>query len=355
MYWAKSSQSEKLDRLLKEAEPAAKAAKSEDEFDRAMDAMIAKFGDSHFDFLTRREQGFYLFDGFAKGDKAAKMANIGAWFRKDKDGYTVQMVLNGGAAEAAGVRKGDRLLAVDGQPFSPVDAFAGKVGQDVRLELRRPSDGGQASTVTVKVTETPGQDMFLDATRRSGRIIEEGGKKFGYLHLWTMANDKFRQALENFVYNRAANTDAFILDIRDGFGGRPEGFGDPFFRPKVDLEWTVAGGATMKQLFGYQKPLIVIINEGSRSAKDVFSYIMKKTGRGVLVGNRSAGDVLGTTPSPVGDWAYVEIPMVDVKVDGIRLEHNPVQADVKVDQEFDRAGTDLFLKKAVEVAVERTR
>lgn len=356
MYWAKSTQAEKLERLLKEAEPAAKAAKTEDEFDRAMDDMIAKFGDSHFDFLTRREQGFYLFDGFAKGDKAAKMPNIGAWFKKAKDGYTVQMVLNGGAAESAGVRKGDRMSSVDGAPFSPVDAFASKVGKDVRLEFKRTTSSGEKTLAeTVKVTETPGQEMFLEATRKSGKIIEHGGKKFGYIHLWTMANDKFRQALENFVYNRAANTDAFILDIRDGFGGRPEGFGDPFFRPKVDLEWTVGGGGTMKQMFGYQKPLIVIINEGSRSAKDVFSYIMKKTGRGVLVGNRSAGDVLGTSPNAVGDWAYVEIPMVDVKVDGIRLEHNPVQADVKVDREFDEAGSDLYLRKAIDVALERSK
>lgn len=352
MYWAKNSEPGKVDCLLKEAEPAATKAKSPAEFNDAMDTMIAKFGDSHFDFLTREDQGYYLFDGFAKADKAAKMPNVGAWFKKTSDGYTVQMVLNGGAAEAAGLRKGDLVTRIDGQPFTPVASLFSKVGKKAQLEVK-PKNSSSPKTFELEVTETPGHDMFLEASRKSGRIIEQGGKKIAYFHLWTMANDKFRAALESFVYGRAQDSDAFILDIRDGFGGRPEGYGDPFFRPDAKLEWIVGSGGTVRQLFGYGRPLVVIVNEGSRSAKEVFSYLIKKSGRATLVGNHTAGDVLGTSPSPVGDWAYVEIPMVDVKVDGIRLEKNPVQADVQVSPEFDASGKDLYLEKALEVALQK--
>lgn len=352
MYWAKNSEPGKVERLLKEAEPAATRAQSVAEFNDAMDAMIAKFGDSHFDFLTKEDQGFYLFDGFAKADKAAKMPNIGAWFKKTADGYTVQMVLNGSAAEAAGLRKGDLVTRIDGQPFTPVASLFPKVGKSAQFEVMPKGSSGTKS-VELEVSETPGHDLFLEASRKSGRIIEQGGKKIAYFHLWTMANDKFRAALESFVYGRAQDSDAFILDIRDGFGGRPEGYGDPFFRPDAKLEWTIGAGGSIKQLFGYGRPLVVIINEGSRSAKEVFSYLIKKSKRATLVGSRTAGDVLGTSPSPVGDWAYVEIPMVDVKVDGVRLEKNPVQADVQVPAEFDAAGKDLFLDKALEIAVQK--
>lgn len=351
MYWAKTSEKGKLDRLLAEAEPTAKAAKSVAEFNDAMDAMIAKFGDSHFDFMTREDQGFYLFDGFLKGDKAAKLPNIGAWFTKTADGYTVKMVLSGGAAQAAGLRKGDLVTQIEGRPFSPVASLSPYVGKEASVTY---VSGGRTKTTKVAVSEIPGQDMFLEATKKSQRIVERDGKQIGYIHLWTMANAKFKEALENFVYGKAKDTDAFILDLRDGFGGRPEGYGDPFFRPEADLEWVMSGATSgMKQMFGYQRPLIVIINPGSRSAKEVFSYIIKKSKRGVLVGSHTAGDVLGTTPNPVGDWAYLEIPMVDVKVDGIRLEKNPVQADVQVPQEFDGYGRDLFLEKAIQTAVEK--
>lgn len=357
-YWAKETQGDKMSRLLEEAAPKAKSARTESAFNQAVDDMIAKFGDSHFDFLTRDDQGFYLFDGFRKGDKAAQMPNIGAWFKKASDGYIVQMVLNGGAAEAAGIRKGDLVLTVDNKPFAPVASFMGKVGQKVTLSYKPyklDKTYGPSKSTTVEVTELPGQEMFLEATRKSGKIIEKGGKKIAYYHLWTMASAKFKDALEGFVYGKAKDTDAFILDIRDGFGGRPEGYGDPFFRPEANLEWTFSGNSTsLKQLFGYARPLIVIINPGSRSAKEVFSYIIKKSGRGVLVGDRTAGDVLGTSPSPIGEWAYIEIPMVDVKIDGQRLEHNPVQADYQLANEFDDSGKDLFLEKALTVAVEKS-
>ncbi|MBS1723674.1 MAG: PDZ domain-containing protein [Armatimonadetes bacterium] len=357
MYWARNKVADKLSRLLAEAEPRATAAKDPNEFDAAMDDMIAKFGDSHFDFLTKDEQGFYLFDALSKGDKAVKMPNIGAWFKKTKDGYTVQMVLEDGPAAKAGLRKGDVVTTIDGRPFAPVAPLAASIGKTVRLEWMHPrSDGSlQQATGSADVAETQGLQMFLDASRRSGRIIEKDGKKFGYFHLWTMASSAFKDALEGFVYGKAKDTDAFILDVRDGFGGRPEGYGDPFFRPEVKLDWTIGAGGSQKQLFGYQKPLIVIINPGSRSAKEVFSYIMKKSKRAVLVGNHTAGDVLGTSPSPVEDWAYVEIPMVDVAVDGIRLEKNPVQADVQVAREYDDNGNDLYLEKAIETALGKVR
>lgn len=350
LYWARKSDPEKLDNLLKGAEPAARAAKSIEDFNKAMDTMIAAFGDSHFDFMTREDQGFYLFDGLMKGDKAVKLPNIGAWFKPGTDGYTVKMVLEGGGAAEGGLRKGDLVTSIDGKRFSPVSSFTPLVGKQANLTVKR---GGQQLDIKVNVTESAAQDMFLEATRKSGRIIEHGGKKFGYIHLWTMSGEKFKTALESFVYNRAADTDAFILDIRDGFGGRPEGYGDPFFRPEARLEWTMGPGGTMNQLFGYGRPLILIVNEGSRSAKEVFSFLMKKSGRATLVGTKTAGDVLGTTPNPVGDWAYLEIPMVDVKVDGVRLEKNPVVADVQVSREFDSAGKDLFLEKAIEVALEK--
>lgn len=348
LYWAKKSEPEKLERLLREAEPSALAAKTAEEFNTAMDTMIAKFGDSHFDFMTREDQGYFLFDALLKGDKGAKFPSIGAWFKKTPDGYTVKMVLNGGDAEKAGLRKGDIVTEINDQPFTPVGSLWSNIGKTADIRFRRGKD---VLASKVEVRETSGESFFLEPTRRSGTILERNGKKIAYFKLWTMSNEKFRTALENFVYGKAKDTDAFVLDVRDGFGGRPEGFGDPFFRPEAELEWTFGGAGTTKQLFGYQRPLIVIINEGSRSAKEVFSYLMKKSKRAILVGSRTAGDVLGTSPNPVGDWAFLEIPMVDVKIDGQRLEHNPVVADIQVPVEIDSNGKDLFLESALKEAV----
>ncbi|MBI5706160.1 MAG: PDZ domain-containing protein [Armatimonadetes bacterium] len=347
-YYARQSRKAEMEALFTKYAPAAKGAKNEGEFSEAVNKMIDDFKDSHFAFLTRSSQGYYNFDSLARSNSAESMPNIGLWYRRDKDGYTVHMVMNGMAAETADIRKGDRMVSVDGKPFSPVDAFRESVGKKVKVVVKR---GSAQLEKEVEVASQPAGQMFLEATRNSARIIERDGKKLAYVHLWTMSSEDMKNALSNLVYGRFKDTDGFILDIRDGFGGRPEGFGDPFFRPESTIEWKFGETGGNKQLFGYGRPLVVIINDGSRSAKEVFSHIIKRSKRGTLVGSTTAGHVLGTTPSRASDWAYLEIPIVDVIADGFRIEGVGVSPDVAVAKEYDENGKDLFLERAEEVVL----
>jgi carboxyl-terminal processing protease len=346
-YYGRQTRKDEMERILGAAEPMARAAKGILEFDAVVDAMIAEFEDSHFDFLTRDEQGFYAFDEIMRRDRALPMPQIGAWFRPTEGGWVAAMVLEGGAAEKAGVRQGDLVVSLAGKPFSPVAALRPHIGQTVGLAWSRE---GRPMAGQVEVGATGAVAMFLKASRESAEVVIQEGRKVGVMRVWMLINDDFRNALSNFVYGQARDTDAFVLDLRDGFGGRPEGFADPFFRPEVKLDWTVLG-TTNRQLFGYQRPLVVLVNRGSRSAKEVLAYILKTSGRATLVGTRTGGNVLGTSPRPVGDWAYLEVPMVDLTVDGKRLEDVGVPVDVEAPDGFDAAGRDLALAKAVEIAV----
>jgi carboxyl-terminal processing protease len=153
--------------------------------------------------------------------------------------------------------------------------------------------------------------------------------------------------LESAVSGKFADTDAFILDLRDGFGGRPERFADVFFRPDVKVNWDFGSNKNV-QHFGYGKPLVVLINSGSRSAKELLSYILKSSKRATLIGTQTAGNVLGTSPNRINDWCILELPMVDVSVDGVRLEKNGVQPNIKVLDGFDKDGNDVVIGRAVE-------
>jgi carboxyl-terminal processing protease len=344
-YFAKDDRKTKMEAILDKWEPVAKAATTRDAFDAAMDAMIADFKDSHFDFLSQADQGFYMFAEMIRRDRAEEMPHMGAWFKKAPDGYTVTMVLNGMAAEKAGLQKGDVILQIAGTPFTPVESLRPHVGKTVPVEIRR---GREVRQFEIDIASDRGLAMFLKATRNSIRTIEHQGKKYGYIHLWTMASDDFKRTLEQAVYGSQKDTDGFILDIRDGFGGRPEGFGDPFFRPEAQIEWKFGGqNRGNQQLFGYGRPLVVLINGGSRSAKEVFSYIIKKSKRGTLIGSRTAGAVLGTSPNPIADWAFLEVPMVDVIVDGQRLEGIGVEPDIPLPRERSPEGRDLYLEAAL--------
>lgn len=343
-YFARESRKEEMDRNLKVFGEKAKAAKTRYEFSNHVNAMIAAFKDSHFDFLTNEDQGFYSMRALLNQQSQPKMPHIDAWFVPVASGYQIRMVMNSGAAERAGLRKGDVITKIDGKPFSPIASMAPYVGKEATIEYQRQAVTMQAK---VQVEEDPALTMFLNGSTRSTRIIDRKDKKIGYFRLWTMTTDAFRNALSAAVYGALRDTDAIILDLRDGFGGRPEGFADPFFRPEVNIEWKFGERTSSKQLFGYQRPLAVLINEGSRSAKEVISFIFKASKRATLIGTNTAGHVLGTSPVPVEDWAVLEVPMVEVIANGIRLEGVGVSPDIKVEPEFDSEGNDRIVQAAL--------
>lgn len=348
-YYGRKTHKYEMEKLLLKYASLAKAAKDDIEFEGQVEDMIHEFGDSHFDLYTKADQGYYLMDGLSRGDQAAKAPQIGAWFRQTPDGYRVQMVLEGTEASKAGLRAGDRIVTADDAPFGPITSFVGKEGKPVKLTVAR---GKAQFDKTVTPSSVLLMDMFLTATRESARTIETKGKKIAYVHLWTQANDNFRRALESLVNNRFATTDGFILDLRDGFGGRPEGFADPFFRPGNEIHWDYVGSANTEH-FGYAKPLVVLINIGSRSAKEILSFILKSSHRATLIGTTTAGNVLGTSPIRISDWAYLELPSVDVSIDGVRLEKNGVLPDIAVPDGFDKDGKDVVIERAVQFLTRR--
>lgn len=344
-YYARVSRKDEMEKLLQEFGPKAKAAKSRTEFSNHVNAMIDRFGDSHFDFFTTEDQGFFAMNSLLPAGGVKLMPHIGAWFKPGADGYTLSMVMEGGPAANAGLRKNDTLVSVNGAPFSPVQSLQPHVGKTVQVKYRR---NNALLAADVAVASSSAIDMFLQGSRESSKVIDYKGKKIGYFHLWTMANDNFRNALSGAVLGELKDTDAMIFDIRDGFGGRPEGFADPFFRPDVELVWKFSETNLLRQKMGYGQPVVLLINEGSRSAKEVVSHIFKKSKRATLIGRTTAGHVLGTSPMPVHDWAYLEIPMVELTADGKRLEGVGVAPDIEVKGEFDAAGNDVFIQTALE-------
>jgi S1-C subfamily serine protease len=67
--------------------------------------------------------------------------------------------VKGGPADAAGLRRGDIVVKVDGKPVPTADDLATvladlKPGQTVPLEIKRPD--GTSTTVDVKLAENPG-------------------------------------------------------------------------------------------------------------------------------------------------------------------------------------------------------
>jgi carboxyl-terminal processing protease len=330
------------------------SAKTPSEFQAVIDQMLGELHASHNGYFTDNDLEFYLLQSLFQNDlRGIQVDHIGVTGVREPSGFLVKAIMEGGPAANAGVKVGDRIVSANGAPFTTVGSFRGRGGQTSTLSVKRQNQGKLQLDVT-PVKENP-QRAFLNATNRSVHIIERSGKRLGYIHLWTMTNDLFKEALDNALLTRLANTDGLILDLRDGFGGHPNGFTDILFRPDVEWGQTGHNGRRSTNHTGYSKPMVLLINEGTRSAKEWFSYQIKKASRGLLVGKTTAGAFLGAGGFQMGSDGYLELPIVDLTVDGKRLEGVGVSPDVIVEAEDTYGPNDGQLRRSEELLLDRLK
>ena len=106
---------------------------------------------------------------------------------------------------------------------------------------------------------------------------------------------------------------------------------------------------------GCDKPVVVLINDGSRSGKEVLAYLFKKTGRGLLIGERTAGYATGGRKREISPDSFLYYAVGDMLIDGKRLEGVGVEPDIEVpfDIRF-AAGKDVQLERAKDEMVKLT-
>jgi carboxyl-terminal processing protease len=148
----------------------------------------------------------------------------------------------------------------------------------------------------------------------------------------------------------AEASEGMIIDIRDGFGGGPATEYIHLFL-KGGLETitieSIYRDQKYKSTVGFSKPVIVLINGGSRSGKELLAYYFKKTCRGVLVGERTAGFVTGGNKRHISKDSFLYYGACMKVIDGKRLEGVGVEPDIEVpfDIRF-AAGKDIQLEGA---------
>ena len=110
-------------------------------------------------------------------------------------------------------------------------------------------------------------------------------------------------------------------------------------------------------IYGYDRPITVLINQNSYSNAEIFPHAIKTIGRGKLVGTPTFGAVISTGGTGLIDGTFVRLPFRGWYLpDGTDMEKHPAvpDIDVPVSPEDEVAGKDPQIEAAVKELLERS-
>lgn len=234
---------------------------------------------------------------------------IGAQLTYDEGNIKIASVLPGGPAQKSNeIEVGDLVVrvaqgkdtAVDLSGFSVEDAvkiIRGQKGTEVRLTLRK-KDG------TLKTVSLIRDKIVQDETYARSAIVNNGTSKIGYIFLpefyanFDDPSDPHRSAVDvakEVAKLKDEKVDGIVFDLRNNGGGSLYDvvqiaglFIDQ--GPIVQVRDREGQPQVMKDKDGgvlYDGPLVVMVNEFSASASEIFAAAMQDYGRAVIIGSTS--------------------------------------------------------------------
>lgn len=282
---------------------------------------------------------------------------IGANVSRNEAGEAVLDPIPGNPAEAAGIQKGDVLLAVDGQPITAemtvgaiADLIRGEKGTEVTLTVRHPG-----SSAPVEVTIVRG-DILIPSV--SYRLLDEA-PDIGYVQLSRFSGESSEEMREAILALQADGAEQLILDLRSNGGGLLDAAvdvadhflqgGPVMFQQSRDrAEQTFEAG---EEAVAGVMPLVVLIDGGTASSAEILAGALQDRERATLIGSQTFGKGSVQLVYDLSDGSSVHVTSSRwYTPDGHQLDEQGLTPDVPVEvtQEAIDRGQDVVLEAAVD-------
>ena len=319
----------------------------------AISGMMDSLGDQHSSYMDPDQfrQANIPLEGEYEG--------IGAWVDPDGEYLTIVSPMPDSPAEQAGLKPGDKIIAVDGEDMTGID------GNLVIREVLGPA----GSSVTLTILREESSEPF-DVTLQRAKITvpsvdgEMLDENIAYVQLFTFGENstsELRDTLEELLAERPRG---LILDLRNNGGGAlqtaievaSEFIGDG---PIMFEEYSDGRRDTYEAISGglaTEIPLVVLVNEGTASASEIVAGAIQDYDRGTLVGTTTFGK------GSVQNWIPLKDDQGAIRVtiarwltpDGRTIHEVGLEPDVVVEltEEDLQAEQDPQLNKAIELLTE---
>ena len=271
-----------------------------DWFSIYINAIVERFDPHTFYFSPEDKEKFDV-------SMSGTFEGIGARLQKKNDAVEISELISGGPAwKGKELEAGDLILKVAQGKEEPIDV-AGMRLDDVVKKIKGPKGTEVRLTVkkvdgSIKVISIIRDEVETEETFAKSSIVEKDGKRFGIIYLpkfyISFENKENRDAYKDIAVEierlKAQNIDGLVMDLRDNGGGSLETVVKMvgLFIPEGPVVQVKGPGRNPEILpdpdkkVQYDGPLVVMINNFSASASEIFAAAIQDYKRGIVVGSK---------------------------------------------------------------------
>ena len=243
-------------------------------------------GDEYTKYFTKEEMEEF------KQETDGNYVGIGVYMAKNTRENTILVLsaIKGSPAEAAGIKSGDIIKKVDGVEYTGDDFdkiasyIKGKQGTKVNIEMERDGKRINFEVERKKIEIYPVESKVLE-------------NNIGYINLPSFDKDCNKKFKENYENLSKQGIKALIIDLRNNGGGILEEAVE-IADYILDKDKTVVITVNKKKEETVEKtknkssinlPIVILVNENSASASELFAAAIRENDRAKLVGTKTYG------------------------------------------------------------------
>lgn len=278
----------------------------------------------------------------ATDDLKGSFSGVGIEFIIRDDTIRVQNVIKDGPANRAGLLAGDKIVSINGKPF------VGKIvtNEEAMHRLKGPKDSKVLIGVKrfgekgVKVFTVTRGDISVNSISACYMINDTTG----YIRVKSFGERTYAEMLSALQTLNIEGADHLIIDLRDNGGGILEAAVQMAneFLPKNRLIVYTQGRKSPRAEYrsngkgSYQHiPMVVLINEGTASAAEIFAGTMQDNDRATIVGRRSFGKGLVQQQIQFPDGSMIRLTVARYYTPSGRCIQKPFKPGDNADYEND--------------------
>ena len=275
--------------------------------EKAMPQILAEL-DPHSVYISAKDVQI------ANDDLRGSFSGVGIEFVIREDTLHVQQVVSNGPAERAGVIAGDKVVTVDGKPFTgktltneeAMHRLKGPKDTKVKLGILRYGEK-KLRQIVVTRGEIPTKSVT------ASYMLDD---KTGYIRIKNFGENTYPELLIGLAKLSQENFQSLCIDLRGNTGGYLQSAVQIAneFLPKNRLIVYTQGRKSPRQEYrsdgrgSYQQiPLVILIDEASASASEILAGAIQDNDRGTIIGRRSFGKGLVQQPIAFADQSMIRL------------------------------------------------